>query len=67
MSHLRIWRHNGVVYFAGQLTALPGLGYPEGQFRSLEASARLHDLATDFAQPEHAPLRAEPPDDAEGR
>ena len=67
MSHLRIWRSGGVTYFAGQLTALPGFGYQEGQFRSLKASARLHDLATDFAQPEHAPSRTESPDDAEGR
>ena len=24
MSHLRVWRSGGVVYFAGQITNLPG-------------------------------------------
>lgn len=67
MSHLRKWRSGGITYFAGQLTAIEGFAYQEGQFRSVKASARLHDLATDFAQPEPIPLRANPSDDAKDR
>lgn len=50
MSHVRIWRSNGIVYFSGQMPATD-VTIREGQFRDMRAAVQLQLLATDFAVP----------------
>lgn len=59
MSHVRIWRSAGVIYFAGQMPAenVAGIVLVEGTFRSDRAAYRLKALAESIGQLVPPPLR----------
>lgn len=66
MSHLRVWQHNGVVYFAGQvpIESVPVLGLHEGTFGRSTAPSHMATLAQALGNVPPVPLRYNPFDDA---
>lgn len=59
MSHVRIWRSNGIVYFAGQIpveNAIPEVH--EGTFGGDKAAKQMAELSLSLLSPTPQPLRS---------